>query len=173
MAVGKGYLKLLISSSVSDYCPCGSGFAYRQCCGVYHGGESLPLTAEALMRSRFSAYVFQNAAYLLSTWHPSTRPGCIDFTQDDVAWQKLAIVRCKKGTQHDSDGSVVFKAYYRQHQAQWVLHETSQFIKLEKQWFYLDGQTRCSQVANSAIIQPRNALCLCGSGKKFKQCCGS
>ncbi len=173
MAARKGYLDLLVSSSVLDHCPCGSGFTYRQCCGVYHGGESLPLTAEALMRSRFSAYFLQNAAYLLSTWHHSTRPTRLEFDQEDAVWQKLEIVRCKKGTQHDIDGSVVFKAYYRQHQAQWLLHETSQFIKPDKQWFYLDGQARCSQMAHNAMMQPRNALCLCGSGKKFKHCCGS
>src|SRR5688500_8059775 len=60
-------------------CPCQSGRAYAQCCAPLHRGEAIAETAEALMRSRYSAYVRGDAEYLLATWHASTRPATRDF----------------------------------------------------------------------------------------------
>ena len=57
----------------SRRCPCGTGLTYGECCGKYHAGTNAP-TAEALMRSRFSAFVTGDEAYLLRTWDPDTRP---------------------------------------------------------------------------------------------------
>src|SRR5687767_1109085 len=54
-------------------CPCG-GPSLATCCGPYLDGTALPPTAEALMRSRYTAYTLKNEPYLLATWHPSTRP---------------------------------------------------------------------------------------------------
>src|SRR4051812_32693665 len=54
-------------------CPCG-GASFATCCGPYLAGEAVPQTAEALMRSRYSAYTRRDEAYLRATWHPSTLP---------------------------------------------------------------------------------------------------
>jgi SEC-C motif-containing protein len=135
-----------------------------ECCGRYHRGEAAP-TAEAQMRSRYSAYVLKNSDYLRSTWHPSTCPLELDISSDNTPWQRLVIIGTEKGTVTDSEGVVEFAAYYQGGQ----LHERSRFVREEGRWFYLDGE----------ILSPhqeqkpgRNAPCPCGSGKKYKRCCG-
>lgn len=61
------------TSIPTDPCPCGRAATYAQCCGQYHAGATAP-DAETLMRARYSAYVRRDVAYLLASWHPSTRP---------------------------------------------------------------------------------------------------
>ena len=69
-------------------CPCGSDLPYANCCQPWHGGQAAP-TPEALMRSRYSAYVLGLLDYLLATWHPSTAPG--DLELDAVKWLGLEV----------------------------------------------------------------------------------
>jgi uncharacterized protein YchJ len=66
------------TSGDKQKCPCGSGKSYSHCCGIYHKDHSLVPTAQALMRSRYSAYALGLEEYLLATWHPSTRPEKLD-----------------------------------------------------------------------------------------------
>jgi SEC-C motif domain protein len=152
-------------------CRCGSGIDYHQCCGPFHLGEKIPATAEAMMRSRYSAYAMRNAPYLQETWDVTKRPGNIDFFTENVDWLRLEIADTKKGGIKDSKGVVSFKAFYMQDGEERVMSEISRFTKINGRWFYLDG------VINSAKVglqtnSGRNALCSCGSGKKFKRCCG-
>jgi len=120
-------------------CPCGSGRAYAHCCGPLHQG-AVAADAEALMRSRYSAYVFRLEAYLLSTWHASTRPPHLDL--DDAGgsakWLGLEIKR------HQLDGedsaSVEFVARYKLGGRAQRLHEVSRFVREDGRWLYLDRE---------------------------------
>lgn len=151
-------------------CPCGSALSYADCCAPFHNGDTIPSTAEALMRSRFSAFALHNSAYLLATWDVSTRPVGLDLANDPSQWLRLEIVGTKKGGVSDSKGQVSFNAYYRQHGKEGVMAETSRFRKVANRWFYVDGVV--ADTAKTAAAPSKNSLCPCGSGKKFKRCCG-
>ena len=120
----------------SDPCPCTSNLAYSLCCGRWHAGEPAP-NAEALMRSRYSAFVLSNEAYLLATWHPRTRPGSISFDSNQK-WLGLRIVSSRV-TSADT-AQVEFIARYRVGGGSAArLHERSNFIREDSRWCYVDG----------------------------------
>jgi SEC-C motif-containing protein len=120
-------------------CFCGANSNYENCCGQFHKGLQFAPTAEALMRSRYSAYILCDSAYLLSTWYKNTRPKQLDFSQDILDWQKLEILHTKKGNVKDDKGKVEFNAFYIQDGQLQVMHEISRFKKLGGKWFYVDG----------------------------------
>jgi len=124
------------------------------------------------MRSRFTAYANKNKSYLLETWSGSKRPELIDFSKEEAVWTKLEIVKTKKGSKKDSKGIVEFKAYYNLEDEPYVMTEISRFIKKSDRWFYLDGVVKSVSKINQQVNQGKNAPCSCGSGKKFKRCCG-
>lgn len=156
-------------------CLCGSGLDYADCCGVYHSGAKIAATAEALMRSRFAAYAMANTAYIQQTWHGSTRPTeeKLNFGGAAIEWRKLEIIQVKKGTVGDTKGTVEFKAYYQQNDAENVLHEASRFTKNNGRWFYVDGVVKTAGQIIKQNNEGKNAPCPCGSGKKYKRCCGA
>jgi SEC-C motif-containing protein len=156
-----------------DICLCGSGLAYLECCGQFHNGDKTPATAEGLMRSRFTAYALRNTEYLMATWDATTRPKAIDFSKETAEWLRLIIEMVKKGGPKDSKGLVEFKAFYRQDGVEQVMSETSRFTKQAGRWFYLGGVVKLIGNANQQINEGKNAPCSCGSGKKFKRCCGA
>ncbi|MEN9502416.1 MAG: hypothetical protein RI964_1701 [Pseudomonadota bacterium] len=120
-------------------CPCGSGLIYNQCCRVYHDGKVAP-TAQALMRSRYSAYVLGNGSYLHRSWHSSTRPTKKSLLQlPPTDWLGLAIVRTEQGHESDTQGIVEFIARYQTPAGEEVLHETSRFLREGGRWYYVDG----------------------------------
>ncbi|GAB4086036.1 YchJ family protein [Myceligenerans cantabricum] len=121
-------------------CPCLSGEPYGVCCGRYHRGAGAAPTAEALMRSRYSAFAVGDAGYLLATWSPSSRPGTLDL-DDDVRWRRLDILRAEAGGPFDDTGVVEFVAHYRAAGERGRLHEVSRFEKAAGHWYYLDGTT--------------------------------
>lgn len=123
-------------------CFCGSNSPYSQCCEPFHSGLQNAPTAQALMRSRYSAYVLKNASYLLATWYKSTRPKAIDFSHENVIWQKLDILHIKKGEVKDDKGKVEFNALYEQDGQPFVMHEISRFKKFGGKWFYVDGDVK-------------------------------
>jgi SEC-C motif-containing protein len=153
-------------------CLCGSNTHYSACCQPFHHHEQSPLTAEALMRSRYSGYAMRNTAYLLETWDKSTCPTDIDFSKEEVTWTKLEIISVKKGREKDKKGIVEFKAYYTSEAEEYVLNELSRFIKVSGRWVYMDGVVKSSSKVGLKTNQGKNAPCACGSGKKFKRCCG-
>jgi len=119
-------------------CPCGSGDGYDVCCGALHAGRRPAPTAEALMRSRYTAFAVRDAAYLLATWHPSNRPDVLDL-DDDVTWRRLEIVRTDAGGPWDEEGLVEFVAHYAEPAGRGRLHETSRFVREDGRWLYVDG----------------------------------
>lgn len=143
------------------FCPCGSGNPYRHCCEPLHHGEAAQ-SAEALMRSRYSAFVLLLNDYLLNSWHPLTRPNHIEL-DNQTQWKRLEII---ESNNNSKEGLVHFKAYY-QEQDQWLLlEETSKFLFENNHWFYHSGDYQ-----PQSLNPNRNDSCPCGSGKKFKKCC--
>lgn len=119
-------------------CPCGSGRDYAHCCGPCHTGTPAA-TAEALMRSRYSAFVRQDAPYLLASRHPDTRPATLDFNEDPAPkWLGLKIIT-SQNTDPDT-ATVEFIARYRVGGRASRLHEVSRFLRLEGRWVYVDGE---------------------------------
>jgi SEC-C motif-containing protein len=90
------------------------------------------------MRSRYSAFVVGDAAYLLRTWHPDTRPGELEL-DPAVEWRRLDIVSTGRGGPLDSEGTVEFKAHFRHDGERGVHHETSRFLRVDRRWYYLDA----------------------------------
>ena len=120
-------------------CPCGSGQPYPTCCGRWHGGPQhlQAPTAEALMRSRYSAYVLQLAAYLQDTCHPSTRPAGPPMFEPGVQWLGLQV---KQHTMQAEDRSqVLFVARSKFGGRAHRLVEHSRFVREAGRWYYLDG----------------------------------
>ncbi|MFJ8465903.1 YchJ family protein [Streptomyces swartbergensis] len=116
-------------------CPCGLLVAYGDCCGRYHSGTASAPTAEALMRSRYSAFVKGDAGYLLRTWHPRTRPGTLEL-DPRMRWTGLEILDTSDGSAFHSGGTVEFRASYRGGS----LHERSRFERVGGAWVYVDGE---------------------------------
>ncbi|WP_235014733.1 YchJ family protein [Microbacterium sp. SLBN-154] len=100
-----------------------------------------PQTAEQLMRSRFRAFRDGDAAWLLRTWHPSTRPATLDL-DDSPVWRGLQIVDTVGGRIDDTDGIVEFRATYRIDGGVGILHERSRFVRENGRWYYVDGDIR-------------------------------
>lgn len=117
-------------------CPCNSGDVYQACCGRFLDGDANAPTAVALMRSRYTAFVVGNADYLLSTWHPDTRPKQLELDPEQT-WLGLVITDSFDGGPWDKVGVVVFTAHYRHNGARGSMTETSKFIRLRKQWLYV------------------------------------
>ncbi|GAA3761371.1 YchJ family protein [Microbacterium kribbense] len=100
-----------------------------------------PETAEQLMRSRFDAFRRGDAAWLLRTWHPSTRPVALDLT-GNPRWRGLQIVDVVDGGAGDDTGIVEFRATHFADEGIGILHERSRFVRQDGRWFYLDGEIR-------------------------------
>ena len=93
-------------------CPCLSGFPFGECCGPVLDGTRPAPTAEALMRSRFTAFVVGDREHVLRSWHPRTRP--TDLSLDEkMRWYRLDVESTRGGSPFDTDGEVTFTAYYR------------------------------------------------------------
>ena len=120
-------------------CPCDSGQIFRGCCQPYLRGELNAPSAAALMRSRYTAYVLEDASYLLATWHPATRPGSLHFDQQSrPKWLGLAVKR--RADIDNQHAMVEFVARYKINGRAFRLHETSRFKLIDGRWYYLDGE---------------------------------
>lgn len=152
-------------------CLCNPEKTFEECCGLYLNGKSVPPAAESLMRSRYSAYVQKDHEYLLRTWHHSSRPSEESLAMpEDFNWTGLEILHTEAGGPDDDNGTVEFKAHYRTSTTTNSLHEKSNFVREDGQWFYVDGETLTNQPLRSEKVG-RNQPCPCGSGKKYKKCC--
>jgi SEC-C motif domain protein len=121
--------------SAPETCPCGSGGQYRACCGRWHAGAPAP-PAEALMRSRYAAFALELEAYLLATWHASTRPAAVTF-EPGTRWLGLTVKAAREDGQR---ADVEFVARYRVGGGSAVrLRERSRFVRENGRWFYVDG----------------------------------
>lgn len=118
-------------------CPCGSKLNYEVCCEPLHQGAPAA-SPEALMRSRYTAFVLALDTYLLRSWHPSTRPSALDLT-DSPQWVQLQIL---ESHQQGSGGRVHFRALFRDAAGLGFLQEISDFIREGGQWYYVAGEPR-------------------------------
>ena len=123
-----------------DPCPCGMGVSYGVCCGPLHDGEPAT-TAEALMRSRYSAYAVGLNDYVFRTWHPRTRPADVS-PSPDITWTGLEILATTDGGADDDAGTVSFRAHLTAGGRREQLHETSRFERRGGRWVYVDGDVR-------------------------------
>lgn len=126
-------------------CYCCSGKLFADCCQPFLEGKSKPPTAEALMRSRFSAYATINVNYLVKSNHPSIRkfhePEAIESWAKANVWSNLEVITTEKGSITDKEGIVEFKAFFFDHKSNpQVHHEISNFKKELGKWFYVDGK---------------------------------
>ena len=120
-------------------CPCGTGLPYAECCGRLHDGAATAGTAEQLMRSRYSAFAVGDPAYLLATWHPSTRPPSLEL-DPTVRWTGLDVLATTDGGLLASEGTVEFRAWYRHEGETGSQQEVSRFVREDGRWTYLDGR---------------------------------
>ena len=148
-------------------CYCGSHEAYARCCAPLIRAERAAPTAEALMRSRYSAYVIGDGRYLVATTVAAKRvasdAALIERHAAQTTWLGLEVL---ESTEKGDRATVVFKACYREGEGPIrVHHEKSTFVREAGRWYYDEG------VLYEAAVG-RNDPCPCGSGKKFKKCCG-
>ncbi len=159
-------------------CPCGSGLDFNKCCEPYLSGQRKPSTAEQTMRARYTAYTRADMAFIASTLHPEARE---DHDEESARrwaegsqWLGLEIRATEDGGDGDDEGAVEFVARYRD--AKGMLqshHELSLFTRVDGEWRFRDSRSPPQeQVRREAPKVGRNDPCSCGSGKKYKKCCG-
>nr|WP_085643146.1 YchJ family metal-binding protein [Thalassospira sp. MCCC 1A03138] len=163
--------------STISACPCGKGESFGNCCGAILAGIRKAATAEQLMRSRYCAFVCRDADYLLATLAPE-KASAFDPNQistDKTEWTGLEIIATDKGGILDQKGIVEFVARFSDGGADHVLHERSRFERRNGKWIYIDGEFPERETSKNVVgsgNSGRNDPCPCGSGKKYKKCCG-
>jgi SEC-C motif domain protein len=115
-------------------CPCGLGLPYGQCCGPAHR-DTAPATAEALMRSRYAAFALDDAAYVVRSWHPATRPAEVE-ADPNLRWVGLDVIEASGGGMFDAEGIVEFRAHYRDRGKPGDMRERSRFVRHDGAWVY-------------------------------------
>ena len=160
---------------MSQLCPCGSGLDHTQCCTPYIHGEKPAPTAEALMRSRYSAYVFKELDYLTATLAPEALEdhdeASVKEWAESAEWLGLTIHDTWAGLEGDEAGIVEFSAHYAIDGEAQVHRERSEFRLDNGHWLYVDGQMVSPPPIRKERKIGRNEPCPCGSGKKYKKCC--
>jgi SEC-C motif-containing protein len=130
-------------------------------------------TPEVLMRARYAAYVVGDISYLEQTLHPSVRMlfdrKSARIWSESAEWLGLEI-KAARGSEGSQEGQVEFIAHYRQDGTEHAHHEVSVFKKLHNQWYFVDGRAVAAGTVTKNVR--RNDPCPCGSGKKYKRCCG-
>ncbi len=157
-------------------CPCGSGKALAACCGPVIDGSVLARTPEEVMRARFTAHCQRNYAFLVDSTHPAHRG---DVSEEGIAawasgveWTGLEIHSASPG-KNDDEGHVSFTAAYTMKDSPQELREDSSFERVDGKWYYVDGVVQGPDPYRRETPRVgRNEACPCGSGKKFKKCCG-
>jgi len=157
-------------------CHCGSGRQYSECCEPYIAGQAKAPTAEALMRSRYSAYVEHAVDYIINTCVTKGGKNDADYksTRDwseKSTWLGLKITSVEKGGPEDSEGTVEFEASYERDGLKDIHQEKAKFKKENGEWLYDEGNIVPRTIVRSSPKVGRNDPCPCGSGKKYKHCC--
>ncbi len=151
-------------------CLCFSELPFEKCCQPILKGEQKAANAKILMRSRFTAYVLKDYSYIFNTYAEAQRlqlsVKVLSQSAQSTDWLSLQIINHRAEL---TSAQVEFKAYYKVDSCFYVMHELSEFILENNSWRYTTGK----MLESSGEIKPeRNSQCLCGSGKKFKKCCG-
>lgn len=159
-------------------CPCGSGREFAECCQPIINGNERAERAETLMRARYTAHTLGSMDFILATHHPATRS---DIDESATArwaresqWLGLEILSIEGGEENDSSARIEFVARYRDAaRRRHTHHERGVFEKYHGQWYFRDAEVPdVNQFRREAPKQGRNDPCACGSGKKYKKCCG-
>lgn len=159
-------------------CPCQSGKTFKQCCEPFITGVKQAETAEQLMRARYSAYTQVQMDFIEKTHDPKTKHD-IDLEAnrkwaETTKWTGLEILATKHGGMQDNAGLVEFKATFETDEGPQIHHELAEFRKHEGTWYFSDGKSPgVRTVVRSEAKIGRNDPCSCGSGKKYKKCCGN
>lgn len=128
---------MMKKNNKSSLCPCGKGLPLDACCMPFIRGDMVPSGPELLMRSRYSAYVLGDQEYLLSTWHPSTRPGSLEL-DPSIKWVRLQVFEERIGKA--AAGAVVhFLARYKINGRAVRLEEKSRFVFEASKWWYVEA----------------------------------
>lgn len=128
-----------MNTDTPDACPCDSGRPFARCCAAYLDGSDTAPTAEALMRSRYTAYTLNRLDYVRATWHPNTCPPDLQ-PVPGLRWLGLRIKRVEAGGESDGTGVVEFVARSKLGGRAARLHETSSFERLDGRWVYCHGE---------------------------------
>jgi len=160
-----------------ELCPCKSGKTYGECCAPIIAGEAKAETAEQLMRARYSSYVTGDVGFLKAS---AVEKAQEDYNEDaakawsaQAEWHGLEIIRTEKGGAKDKTGVVEFRALYTANGEFCNHHERSTFVKEKGEWRFEDGEMLKEEpVVREEPKVGRNDPCPCGSGKKYKKCCG-
>ncbi len=160
-----------------ENCPCCSGKKYDECCGSILNGLRKAETAEELMRARYSAYATEHIEFLKTS---ATEAVQADFDERaSTAWSRAArwhgleIIAAEKGLADDTEGVVEFRATYTANNEFCNHHEVAKFVKIDGEWKFDDGElVGETPVTRESPKVGRNDPCPCGSGKKYKKCCG-
>jgi len=160
-----------------ELCPCGSSLSFSECCELYIKGEKKAPTADILLRSRYAAYVKTEVDYIIRTTHPDQRKQGLESEirewSNKTVWHQLKIVNITDGSKEDKTGFVEFIAEYSENGKQVEHHELAEFRQENGIWFFWDGSPpKPKQYVRQTPKIGRNGPCPCGSGKKFKKCCG-
>lgn len=161
-----------VSPQASDPCPCGSGNPFGECCSPIISGETPAPNAERLMRSRYTAHATHDFPYLHRTYaETKDTPYEVEEYGNDIAWTKLTI------NAHDADiqpgiSHVDFSAHFTEDGRSGVMHEKSEFELIDGNWIFSKTLREGPAPAKAAPKIGRNDPCPCGSGKKYKKCCG-
>lgn len=117
-------------------CPCGRPLTYEQCCRPLHTGDKQAMTAEQVMRARYSAFATGHRGFLIDSWHSTTLPEDVrlDPAQE---WTSLDVLATTGGGMLDQDGTVEFDAHWRRGDRRGQLHEVSRFLREHGRWVYL------------------------------------
>jgi SEC-C motif-containing protein len=164
-------------ADMTDACPCGSGKTLDACCGPIIAGAPVP-TAEALMRSRYTAFVRGDLDHVERTHAPEARDG-FDRAEMErwaraVDWRGLTIRSSEGGGPEDETGAVEFVARYAEKGGKpQAHHERSTFRREDGRWLYVDGEFNPKGKPVRVEKVGRNDPCPCGSGRKYKKCCGA
>ena len=157
-------------------CPCGSKKEFEKCCAPFLKGEKNPATAEELMRARYSAFHEGEIDFIFNTHHESTR-GELDMEGIktwalESEWLGLEILSTEAGKASDKEGKVEFSCLFNYAGKNQTHHELSTFKKENGKWYFVDGVLKDTTYVRTAPKVGRNDPCPCGSGKKYKKCCG-
>ena len=161
----------------STPCPCNPEVSRADCCGPYLEGAATAPTAEALMRSRYSAFVEGAVDFIHDSLHERSRADhdkqATKSWAERSEWKGLEIVETSGGGENEGRGEVEFIARFRAKGELVEHHEIATFVKENGRWWFLEGRTPAVEtVVRDEPKQGRNDPCACGSEKKFKKCCG-
>lgn len=149
-------------------CPCGLSLSYIECCGLYLDGKGKPMTPEALMRSRYTAFTLARIDYIKQTMLAQAAVGFDEISAlnwaKSVHWLDLNVI--KSYEENQDRGFVEFIARFLDGNRIKSIHELSEFKAIDASWYYVDGKP----IADAPMKIALNALCPCGSKRKFKNC---